>query len=87
MARRIISPDAPPLETVAWADHRKLPDVAASQNETWLMVSEPERVNSGVLLMAIAPDDAAENVQATRVVCELAADVADAPGSPVCILA
>ena len=47
MAMRMMSPDPPPLDAVATEDHRKLPELAASQNETCEMVSVPVSVNSG----------------------------------------
>lgn len=84
---RIISPGPPVFDVVAWLDHRKFPLVAASQNETCEIVSEPESVNSGVPEAEIEPPAAAEKETATLVTTVLEFPEPDVPGSPVWIFA
>lgn len=72
---------------VSAADHRKFPAVDASHTLMCERVSEvPPFVHAGLVpVNAIALDDAAENVAATRVVDPAAAfDAPAEPGSPVC---
>ena len=78
-----MSPETPPLETVACDVNRQLPPVDASQKEMWVSVSVAFRVSSTYVDRAMMPDAAAAQVVAYRVVCAEALDVPLAPGSPV----
>lgn len=83
-----MSADAQVLPVVNAADHRKFPEVDADHTEMWVTVSEvPPLVHDGwVPVNAIAPEDAAENVTAERVVEPAdTALVPLAPGSAVWI--
>jgi hypothetical protein len=82
-----LSPIATVLGVVRSSEPRNVPAEVADQNETCEYVSA---VLTFVQLTSaefvIAPDDAAEQVTATRVVLPAALFAPAAPGSPVCSL-
>jgi hypothetical protein len=79
-----LSPIATVLETARSSEPRNEPADVADQNETWLYVSAVlTLVQLTSAEFVIDPDDAAEQVTATRVVLPAAFDVPAEPGSPV----
>lgn len=85
-----VSPVWTVFDAVSAADARNVPAVLASQTLMCVTVSgdvPAHEVQDGVLLMAIAPAEAALNVIEGRVVTELAAVAPADPGSAVCSFA
>jgi hypothetical protein len=79
-----LSPAVTAREVSSASDPRNVPELTASQKETWEIVSEAERfVQVTSPEFVIAPEAAAENVTDCRVVSPKAAVAPEAPGSPV----
>jgi hypothetical protein len=74
------------LDEASATEYRNVPAVLASQTLKWVTVSgevPAQDDHVGVFDIEMDPADAALNVADGRVVTELAALAADAPGSPV----